>query len=1499
MGIRSNDSTPRSQSLVPPLMKDILKNCPSEQYLATPKDKLESAARLLYHMPKSAILPKSTILVKLVTHYLSLTPQIASFVHSSATDTLQKFDYMQNAKVISSIGSGINLEFGLGEKVSEISTLVPQPINAAETIAFTLSFLTPTPPAIVSARDQSVKLQIHEEEMQQMNDNKNLGRRQNNVFDSLAKKKKKKKELSDILEPIQEEQSNTEQQKVEQDNQQIQLVKSRTVGSPNIQFQDIIQLQQPTTTAAIFANALEKQTKDISEQENNINIQGNQTGVQESQSSSLATNTNQLNIILQQTPTAMQCSPINAQALYPLLYPLTRVIEIFSNNLFILTMGNKAKTGRIRGGNVVVNYSPISSLTQQTLALTGNTTPLLMGNCSDESLINNGPSYIFAILEETLDPVTSSLTYHRQIVQRMKVRRIIQQKGHCLNLAKAILYNKQMKTSLKDMKVSPQMSELSNQIQIANEKQKPKVNDAEKMSQRSQFKGGSLRSNRQDNQSGGIDEAPFINYSVDQYGKLYDEDRNKKIETGIGSAVFVIQGSNGMPALTYTPFAQSTSFTSQVEQNILDPVSFFSQFCMHHQTVSSLRDSIIAMADTIVAAQSIHDRMKIAGQKISPQFQLPIDSLTFYDTDGDFDEARNFFLRIHSADNNINQTHSSQNKQQFGILGQSQLREILNDENALLRLIICAQFSEMIASDADKYGEINNNNSNIINGFRTGCTRSSKASGGQQILLPEQNEIIGKEIVFIPPSYNQQLSRSSNGSFFFMTQRNYGSDYRNYDNNYHNEEGKNILDASKQMKLDNKQKRIKKNISFKASYSLGPGVQWDGNFNTELIKDSANIRFNSNIDKPRLSVIENKKVKNQDEPGQIPTPHFTIQGGSNISLEQNLQLKAIFSAPIIDPSEFTVIEEHSPFLLSQLLSRLMIFDPPVRTRYLHSEDVLLVAIGCAQSGEETQSNEVDRHYWKHEMLQVPSFDEWCDLLKERIARIYSPQMNVTALPSEKFLSSEPTPTSASLIIHNEMNQKKIEQQQNEESDIHSHSSTPINEKQIGSNLKQSSFQLMKQINIDIPVGSDKKFIQQRIEPMNEEAIQQGRAYKPFPSSMRAGNIPQFPSATDIGKPFIAEQFATHSSHKCVNVRVVLERVGGSVEARITAVHKRGHIFSMSRRVELVFDSEKEKEKENVEKLQRKQSFKNLDNKSIIGEFNSDKFDAETILTYKQALNELIESVPLGCLNAGYVALRNFLLLKLLWDSQMEVTYSTKSGFVVVVNSQDGQVRFTRVPQPGEGNNIFGRGIGQLLPPSPGEQTTQELIEKYKQQIKEFVDVAVQYAIHKGKEGIIQYRKGELEQNKQTQQTTQQQDFQSPYETERIIRGFGTALVRLNSGQTIILMQNGDVSAMNGYEWVSCADVDIVSLPQSYPHSEILANLETASILDSRIDADVTTRADHVQIIQHRTGERIVHHCDGTRIFHSFSFYDSYDSESDERTKQRIKEYQSLIGKEAP
>lgn len=46
---------------------------------------------------------------------------------------------------------------------------------------------------------------------------------------------------------------------------------------------------------------------------------------------------------------------------------------------------------------------------------------------------------------------------------------------------------------------------------------------------------------------------------------MYDEDRNKKIETGIGSAVFVIQGSNGMPALTYTPFAQSTSFTSQVE----------------------------------------------------------------------------------------------------------------------------------------------------------------------------------------------------------------------------------------------------------------------------------------------------------------------------------------------------------------------------------------------------------------------------------------------------------------------------------------------------------------------------------------------------------------------------------------------------------------------------------------------------------------------------------------------------------------------------------------------------------------------------------------------------------------------------------------------------------------------------------------------------------------------------------------------------------------------
>lgn len=58
-------------------------------------------------------------------------------------------------------------------------------------------------------------------------------------------------------------------------------------------------------------------------------------------------------------------------------------------------------------------------------------------------------------------------------------------------------------------------------------------------------------------------------------------------------------------------------------------------------------------------------------------------------------------------------------------------------------------------------------------------------------------------------------------------------------------------------------------------------------------------------------------------------------------------MKSFYSPPLIDPCEYTVFEELEPFIMSNMLSRLLLLDPPMRSRYLKADDLLLVAIGPA------------------------------------------------------------------------------------------------------------------------------------------------------------------------------------------------------------------------------------------------------------------------------------------------------------------------------------------------------------------------------------------------------------------------------------------------------------------------------------------------------------------------------------------------------------------------
>lgn len=93
----------------------------------------------------------------------------------------------------------------------------------------------------------------------------------------------------------------------------------------------------------------------------------------------------------------------------------------------------------------------------------------------------------------------------------------------------------------------------------------------------------------------------------------------------------------------------------------------------------------------------------------------------------------------------------------------------------------------------------------------------------------------------------------------------------------------------------------------------------------------------------------------------------------------------------------------------------------------------------------------------------------------------------------------------------------------------------------------------------------------------------------------------------------------------MNVRAVLDRVGGSLEARITAVHKRGHVFSMSRSCILKFNTELDKTEEN----------------NSNDPFNGflEGANPAVVVSFRAALRELTESIPLGGVNAAFVALK--------------------------------------------------------------------------------------------------------------------------------------------------------------------------------------------------------------------------------------------------------------------
>jgi hypothetical protein len=61
----------------------------------------------------------------------------------------------------------------------------------------------------------------------------------------------------------------------------------------------------------------------------------------------------------------------------------------------------------------------------------------------------------------------------------------------------------------------------------------------------------------------------------------------------------------------------------------------------------------------------------------------------------------------------------------------------------------------------------------------------------------------------------------------------------------------------------------------------------------------------------------------------------------------------------------------------------------------------------------------------------------------------------------------------------------------------------------------------------------------------------------------------------------------------------------------------------------------------------------------------------------------------------------------------------------------------------------------------------------------------------------------------------------------------------------------------------------------FPTAEVLPPVASVVSVDRPMDAKIITRADRLMIVQHRTGEMVVHHADGTRVFHSWTLNNEF------------------------
>ncbi|KAK2948393.1 hypothetical protein BLNAU_16648 [Blattamonas nauphoetae] len=149
------------------------------------------------------------------------------------------------------------------------------------------------------------------------------------------------------------------------------------------------------------------------------------------------------------------------------------------------------------------------------------------------------------------------------------------------------------------------------------------------------------------------------------------------------------------------------------------------------------------------------------------------------------------------------------------------------------------------------------------------------------------------------------------------------------------------------------------NVNF-SFVPFGNGEKWNGKPNTETLFD----QVHSNEPKSKSKALRSRAaLHDSKKPGDPLSSTVTTDKNTVNSKPQRVfkNLRAIYAPPIVDSSDFAVVEEHTSDSLALSVSQLILHDFPVRTRYLSVEDCLLMAVGCV--GEREGQNGIDRTYW--------------------------------------------------------------------------------------------------------------------------------------------------------------------------------------------------------------------------------------------------------------------------------------------------------------------------------------------------------------------------------------------------------------------------------------------------------------------------------------------------------------------------------------------------------